>query len=128
MKKRILAVDDEQTICVILENFLSPDYEVITVNSGVEALSWLNNNHPDLIISDIQMKEMDGFELLQEIRLMGYLKHTPVIMLSGRTQSSERIKCYKMGAQDYLTKPFNPEELKELVIKNLNPIYFATTW
>lgn len=128
MKKRILAVDDEKTICVILENFLSPDYEVITVNSGVEALSWLNNNHPDLIISDIQMKEMDGFELLQEIRLMGYLKHTPVIMLSGRTQSSERIKCYKMGAQDYLTKPFNPEELKELVIKNLNPIYFATTW
>lgn len=128
MKKRILAVDDEQTICVILDNFLSPEYEIITVNSGHHALSWLNNNQPDLIISDIQMSKMDGFDLLREIRLMGYLKHTPVIMLSGRTQSSERIKCYKLGAQDYLTKPFNPEELKELVKKNLNPIHFASVW
>ncbi len=128
MKKRILVVDDEQTICVMLRNFLSADYEVVTTNSGAEALKWLESNLPDLIISDIQMDTMDGFALLEQVRLMGFTKHTPVIMLSGRTESTERIKCYKLGAQDYLTKPFNPEELKEVVRKNLFPIHYAISW
>ena len=128
IKKKILVIDDEQTICLILENFLSKVYNVTTVSSGEAAITWLDNNLPDLIISDIQMEDMDGFELLRQVRLIGYLKHTPVIMLSGRTKSEERIKCYKLGAQDYLTKPFNPEELIEVVKKNLNPIHFAPQW
>lgn len=128
MKKKILVVDDEKTICMILVNFLSLDYEVIAKNSGFQALEWLENHLPDLIISDIQMNDMDGFELLKEIRLMGFAKHTPVIMLSGRTKSEERIKSYQLGAQDYLTKPFNPEELKEVVKKNLHPIHYSATW
>jgi len=128
MKKKILVVDDEQTICMILENFLSPEYVVTSKNSGTSAMGWLENNLPDLIISDIQMSDMDGFELLKEIRVMGFTKHTPVIMLSGRIKSEERIKCYRLGAQDYLTKPFNPEELKEVVKKNLYPIHFSASW
>ena len=128
MKKTILVVDDELTTCVLLEHFLSSQYEIITTNSGIEALTWLESNLPDLIISDIQMPKMDGFDLLQDIRLKGYTKHTPIIMLSGRTESKERIKCYKLGAQDYLTKPFNPEELEELVKKNLFPIHYASNW
>ena len=128
MKKKILVVDDELTTCVLLEHFLSSQYEVFKTNSGLEAITWLETNLPDLIISDIQMPKMDGFELLQEIRLKGYTKHTPIIMLSGRTESKERIKCYQLGAQDYLTKPFNPEELEELVKKNLFPIHYASNW
>ena len=128
MKKKILVVDDEATSCLILDNFLSKDYEVNTTNSGLEALKWLEGNLPDLIISDIQMANMDGFELLKEIRLMGYTKHTPVIMLSGKVESKERVKCYKIGAQDYVSKPFNPEELKEVVKKNLYPIHYASLW
>ena len=128
MKKTILVVDDELTTCVLLEHFLSSEYEVFTTNSGIEALTWLESNLPDLILSDIQMPKMDGFELLQEIRLKGYTKHTPIIMLSGRTESKERIKCYQLGAQDYLTKPFNPQELEELVKKNLFPIHYASNW
>jgi len=128
MKKKILVVDDELTTCVLLEHFLSSQYEVFTTNSGTEALTWLETNLPDLILSDIQMPSMDGFELLQEIRLKGYTKHTPIIMLSGQTESKERIKCYKLGAQDYLTKPFNPQELEELVKKNLFPIHYASNW
>jgi DNA-binding response OmpR family regulator len=128
MKKKILVVDDEQTTCVLLENFLSTDYQVVTRNSGIEALAWLENNLPDLIISDIQMPKMNGFEFLKEVRLIGFTKHTPVIMLSGRTESKERIKCYQLGAQDYLTKPFNPEELKEVTRKNLFPIHYASAW
>ena len=128
MKKKILVVDDELTICVLLENFLSQDYEVFTKKTGLKALKWLETNLPDLIISDIQMTEMDGLEFLKEVRIMGYTKHTPVIMLSGRTESKERVKCYKLGAQDYLTKPFNPEELLEVVKKNLFPIHYSNVW
>lgn len=128
MKKKILVVDDELTTCVLLEHFLSAQYEVISKESGLEALVWLENNLPDLIISDIQMTQMNGFEFLKEVRLKGYTKHTPIIMLSGRVESKERIKCYQLGAQDYLTKPFNPEELEEVVKKNLFPIHYASTW
>ncbi len=128
MKKTILVVDDEKSICLILENFLSKNYNVVTLNDGFEALLWLEDNLPDLIISDIQMSKMDGFEFLENVRKRGFTKHTPFIMLSGRSESKERIKCYKLGAQDYLTKPFNPEELDELVKKNLNPIHYAIEW
>ena len=128
MKKKILVVDDEITICLLLENFLSLDYDVITINSGEEALTWLEGNLPDLIISDIQMSKMDGYGFLTNVRQRGFTKHTPFIMLSARAESKERIKCYQLGAQDYLTKPFNPEELEELVKKNLFPIHYALAW
>jgi DNA-binding response OmpR family regulator len=128
MKKKILAVDDELSICLLLENFLSQNYEIVTINESLEALKWLEDNIPDLIISDIHMPNMDGFEFLTKLRERGFTKHTPVIMLSGRSESKERIKCYKLGAQDYLTKPFNPEELEELVKKNLYPIHYAMEW
>ena len=128
MKKKILVVDDEMNICLLLRNFLSQDYDIITINNGEDALVWLEGNLPDLIISDIQMTNMDGFEFLTKVRQRGFTKHTPFVMLSARAESKERIKCYRLGAQDYLTKPFNPEELKEVVKKNLSPIHYALTW
>jgi DNA-binding response OmpR family regulator len=128
MKKKILVVDDEKSICLLLENFLSQDYDVVSMDDGLEALKWLEENLPDLIISDIQMTKMDGYEFLTNVRQKGFTKHTPIIMLSGKSESKERIKCYKLGAQDYLTKPFNPEELEELVKKNLFPIHFSIEW
>lgn len=128
MKKKILVIDDELTMTTLLEFFLGDKYHVDSVSSGSEALRWLNSNLPDLIISDIQMSEMDGFEFLKAFRLRGYTKHTPVIMLSGKSESKERVKSYQLGAQDYLTKPFNPEELDELVKKNLFPIHYAKAW
>lgn len=128
MKKKILVVDDEISICLLLENFLSQDYDVVTINDGLEALLWLEDNIPNLIISDIQMPNMDGYEFLTKLRQRGFTKHTPVIMLSGKSESKERIKCYRLGAQDYLTKPFNPEELDELVKKNMFPIHYSLEW
>ncbi len=128
MKKKILVVDDEISICLLLENFLSQDYDVVSLNNGSDALEWLEGNLPDLIISDIQMSKMDGYEFLTNVRKRGFTKHTPFLMLSAKAESKERIKCYKLGAQDYLTKPFNPEELEELVKKNLFPIHYAIEW
>ena len=128
MRKKILVVDDEITICLLLENFLSEEYDVISFNNGINALEWLEGNLPDLIISDIEMPNMDGYEFLVQVRDRGFTKHTPIIMLSAKSESKERIRCYKLGAQDYLTKPFNPEELEELVKKNLFPIHYSINW
>jgi CheY-like chemotaxis protein len=94
----------------------------------MEALEWLEGNLPDLIICDIQMPNLDGYGFIEKVRQRGYTKHTPVIMLSGVESSKERIKCYRLGAQDFLAKPFNPEELDELIKKNLDPIHYALKW
>jgi DNA-binding response OmpR family regulator len=128
MKKKILVVDDEISICLLLQNFLSQDYDVFTIHDAMEALQWLDESVPDLIVCDIQMTNIDGYEFLTNVRERGFTKHTPFIMLSGKAESKDRIKCYRLGAQDYLTKPFNPEELEELVKKNIFPIHFAKEW
>jgi len=123
MKKKILVVNDDLSICYLLENFLSQDYDVVIINNGDDALTWLTDNLPDLIISDIQMRKMNGYEFLTKVRQRGFARHTPFVMLSSKSESKDRIKCYKLGAQDFLSKPFNPEELEELVKKNLFPIH-----
>lgn len=128
MLKKLLVIDDDLSIRLTLENFLSKDYEVICKKDGIEALEWLEGNQPHLIICDIQMPNMNGYECLDKIRKRGYTRHTPVIMLSATDQSKERIRCYRLGAQDYLIKPFNPEELEELVKKNLFPVHYALNW
>lgn len=128
MKHKILIIDDEPSIRLLLENFLSKTYDVIVKSDGMDALEWLEGNLPDLIICDIQMRNLDGYSFLEKLRHRGYTKHTPVIMLSGVESSKERIKCYQLGAQDFLSKPFNPEELGELIKKNLYPIHYAIKW
>ena len=128
MKPKILAIDDEKSIRLLLENFLATNYEVVSKSDGKEALDWLETNLPDLIICDVQMPNLDGYNLVDKVRERGYTKHTPIIMLSGVESSQERIKCYKLGAQDFIRKPFNPEELNELIKKNLFPIHYAVKW
>jgi DNA-binding response OmpR family regulator len=128
MQNKVLVIDDDLSIRLMLENFLSKDYAVVCKSNGNEAMEWLEGNQPNIIICDIQMPEMNGYECLKWIRQRGYTKHTPVIMLSAADASSDRIKCYRLGAQDYLIKPFNPEELEEVIRKNLNPIHYALSW
>lgn len=128
MRQKILIVDDEKSIRLLLENFLSKNYDVESKADGVDALEWLEDNLPDLIIGDIQMPNMDGYLFLEKVRQRGFTKHSPVIMLSGVESSKERIKCYRLGAQDFLAKPFNPEELAELITKNLFPVHYSLKW
>lgn len=112
MKKKILVIDDELSIRMLLENFLSKTYSVITKNDGMDGLGWLEEgNIPDLIVADIQMPNLDGYEFVKNLRSSGYFRHIPIIMLSGIESSNEKIKCLKLGADDYIVKPFNPEEL-----------------
>ncbi|MCE1202093.1 MAG: response regulator transcription factor [Bacteroidia bacterium] len=112
MKKKILVIDDELSIRLLLENYLGKTYEVTTKSDGLEAMKWLQDgNLPDLIVADIQMPNLDGIQFIQQIRASGFYKDIPLIMLSGIESSQEKIKCLKMGANDYVVKPFNPEEL-----------------
>lgn len=112
MKKKILVIDDELSIRMLLENFLKKNYDVVTKNDGMEALKWMEDgNIPDLVVADIQMPNLDGYEFIKNIRASGYFKDIPLIMLSGIESSSEKVKCLKLGANDYIVKPFNPEEL-----------------
>jgi len=111
--KKILVLDDSLEIRTLLDQFLSLFYEVITFENGYDALEWLQQGElPNLILSDIQMPEMNGEEFVSQLKASGFFKDIPVIMLSSLTDSSERVKFLKLGATDYLIKPFNPEELQ----------------
>ena len=113
MIKKILIVEDSSSVRKILETFLSKDYDVFSQSDGKMALSWLQSgNIPDLIISDVNMPNLSGEEFLKQVKSSGIFKDIPVIMLSGIEDSSERIKMLKLGAIDYMIKPFNPEELR----------------
>ena len=113
MKKKILIIDDELSIRILLENFLKRNYDVIAKNDGMEGLKWMEEgNIPDLVVADIQMPNLDGYEFIKNVRASGYYKDIPLIMLSGIESSNEKVKCLKLGADDYVVKPFNPEELE----------------
>lgn len=119
MKKKILAIDDEFSITSLLNHLLKDTYDIVIQENGLQGLHWLEEgNMPDLIIVDIEMPEMNGYEFLENIKSSIFYKDIPILMLSANETSSDRIKALKKGADDYLVKPFNPEEL-ELRITNL---------
>jgi len=116
MKKKILAIDDEAVIRKLLETFLSKQYDVITKANGMDAMSYIHDgNIPDLIICDILMPEMNGYEFVKQIRSSGLFSKIPLLMLSGEEDSKTRINFFRMRVRNFITKPFNPEELEVLV-------------
>jgi two-component system KDP operon response regulator KdpE len=105
----ILLVDDEERILNFLKTKLKTlAYEVILANNGIEAIEQIQGQEPDLVVLDVIMPKMDGFQTLKELRTFSSV---PVIMLSARGDDSDRIKGLGLGADDYLPKPFNPDEL-----------------
>ncbi len=116
MRPRILAVDDEESIVRIIQVNLEPlGYAVETAQSGSEALKLLLKNSYDLVITDIMMPEMDGLELLEHIRQSPELRYLPVILLTAQSSESDISRGYAGGTDLYLTKPFNPSDLKTWV-------------
>ncbi len=113
IKDKILIVDDDPVILQIISDILalSDDYEVMTAISGEEALEKLDFFSPDLLLLDIQLPNMDGYAVCRKIREDSRLRFAKIIMLSGQAQIRERLLGYDAGADDYMAKPFNPEEL-----------------
>lgn len=113
MEKTFLAVDDEKSILMILDFVFGKKYKVVQKTNGQEATAWLQQgNMPDVIVADMNMPEMNGFEFILQIRSSGLYRDVPLIMLSGNENTADKIKCLNAGADDYLVKPFNPEELE----------------
>lgn len=111
----ILSVDDSPIVQSMLRKTLSSDYEVICASSAMEALGVLNRTHVDLILLDVTMPEIDGFEFCRTIRKISKFKDTPVIMLTAKDGLIDRAKGHLAGTNRYLTKPVNPEELLEAI-------------
>jgi DNA-binding NarL/FixJ family response regulator len=110
--EKILIVDDELDCQTVLAMFLeSEGYEIESASSGVEALTQFKENPPDLVISDIVMPQMDGFELCRRLRASRLGQLIPFIFLSGQGELESRIEGYAIGADDYLVKPFEPDEI-----------------
>lgn len=115
-KKRVLVVDDERHIVRLVQvNLERQGYEVLTAYDGVECLEKAKAERPDLIVLDVMMPRMDGFEALQRLKTDPETSHIPVIMLTARAQDRDVLKGYQYGADLYLTKPFSPLELISLV-------------
>ncbi|MEI7026654.1 response regulator transcription factor [Paenibacillus sp. y28] len=108
-QETILLVDDEKEILDLLEIYLKNEgYTILKANSGLEALDVLQKQEVDLIILDVMMPKMDGIQACMKIREE---KNMPIIMLSAKTQDMDKILGLSTGADDYVTKPFNPLEL-----------------
>jgi len=111
-KERILVVDDDALVIRLVETTLSRGgYEVLVARDGREGLDSAMGEHPDLIVTDIMMPVMDGFEFTRRIRAESTIKTTPIIMLSAKSEDEDIIKGLEIGADEYVTKPFSPRDL-----------------
>lgn len=120
--KKVLLVDDEQRMLDLLQLYLSPhNYHCIKSKSGFDALDYLKKEKIDLVILDVMMPDINGWETCEEIR---QFSNVPIIMLTARSANEEMVKGLKKGADDYITKPFNEEVLLariEAVMRRITP-------
>ncbi len=121
MKKKILIVDDEPNIVMTLEyTFKKQNFEVFIARDGSEALHILENNFPDIVLLDIMMPDVDGYQTLSYIKNQDSLKDTKVVFLTAKNKASDIEKGLKLGADKYLTKPFSVKKIVSEVLELLN--------
>lgn len=116
MRKRILVVDDDEMVLMALEELLKGEgYEIETASGGVEALLKLEKGHYDLLMLDVIMPEMDGFELCKQIREKEMCKETPIVFLTAKTRDEDRIRGLEAGSNLFLSKPISPDKLLSII-------------
>ncbi len=121
--KKLLLIDDDPNLILLVKDYLEfRGYNVVTAENGREALEVLDQNIPDMIICDVMMPEMDGYSLVKHIRQEPQTNTIPVLFLSAKGQSQDRVKGLNEGADVYMVKPFEPEELVAQVESSLNQI------
>lgn len=112
MGNRILVVEDDSNIEQLVSFKLkNSGYEVFTANNGVKALEFLKKNSVDLIVTDMMMPVMDGRELVMQLKKDPILQNIPTIMLTSRSLEKEIVDAFSLGVDDYVKKPFSPQEL-----------------
>ena len=109
IREKVLVIEDEKTIAQFIAAILSGSgYEALQARTGSEALSMISSHCPDLVILDLGLPDMDGCEVLRQLRRW---TRTPVIVVSARSEEDEKVKALDLGADDYITKPFGTNEL-----------------
>ncbi|MDR3020061.1 MAG: response regulator [Treponema sp.] len=118
----ILLVDDDELQLAFAEEALKHEFVIYTAKSGNEALHYLYTNDfiPNLILLDILMPEMDGWEVFNRIKAISMLKNVPIIFLTAVSESKEKERAYEIGADDFITKPYDKETLVSRVKAVLN--------
>lgn len=118
--KRLLLIDDDPNLILLVKDYLEfRGYEVVTAENGREALEILESDIPDMIICDVMMPEMDGYTFVEQVRDKERTSWIPVLFLSAKGQSADRVKGLNKGADVYMVKPFEPEELVAQVESSL---------
>ena len=118
---QILILDDHSSIRGLLVSLLSTEYKVVTGHDGQDGIRLLKQGLiPDLVLLDIMMPNLDGFQFLDFMRSSGIFKNVPIIILSGCEQEELATRCYKKGIDAFITKPFNPIHLKQKIKQILN--------
>ncbi|RMH73602.1 MAG: response regulator [Gemmatimonadetes bacterium] len=115
MKKAILVVDDSRPVQRLIETSLETDYDVATASNGAEALEVIKVFKPDLIILDVMMPVMDGYEVVRRLKSNYLTWHIPILMLSAKGRADDKVRGLDLGADDYMAKPFNTSELRARV-------------
>ena len=120
-EKRILIADDDPVILRLIQvNLELEGYQVITANNGQEAVDTALKESPDLVILDIMMPRLDGYQACEQLKASDATKDIPVIFLSAKAQQGDIEKGKSFGVVDYLTKPFDPSELLEVVERHVS--------
>jgi DNA-binding NarL/FixJ family response regulator len=116
MPKRLLVVDDDASLLLaVSETFRAEGYAVTTARRGAEALVRIAERMPDLIISDIRMPGMDGYQLARNLRSAPHTRLIPIVFLTAKDETADRVTGFRSGVDAYVTKPFEPEELVAIV-------------
>lgn len=119
MNPKLLIVDDELDMRLLLKDLLSDSFNIETASNGVEGLEKVNHWKPDLVLMDLKMPEMDGANVCRIMREHDLTRHIPVLILTGANTSAERMRAFDLGADDFIFKPFEVEELKSRLISKL---------
>lgn len=120
MKRTVLVIDDDKMVLDMIQNVLADNYEVSAVNDGQKAFRVLERVHPDVILLDLKMPGMDGYDVISRLKVNQEYKEIPVIFLTAVTDEYSETKCFSAGAEDYICKPFTEHTLITRLERVLN--------
>lgn len=123
-RAKVLVVDDEPVNVELISGYLGKDFEIIPAYSGKEALEKVRLANPDIVLLDIMMPEVQGYEVCEKIRIQDLTRFTPIVMITALTEIDDKIKAIESGADDFLTKPINRIELVTRIKSLLKTKYY----
>lgn len=124
LKGKVLIVDDEEVNIRLIEAYLNKEYEIITAQSGKEALEKIREDKPDIVLLDIMMPQISGYDVCKSIKEKDATRFIPVVMITALSGVEAKIKAIEIGADDYLTKPINRIELLTRIKSLLKKKYY----